>query len=212
MVTKIKLPFKYGGFAMLGSSRLMLFALSVLVVSVLMAVLVLTEVVSFSSAESSSLSVDSPVVDSSVNVSPKPVVVPAALPVFSLQDINSGLVLANAEVVTGKLLLNVWATWCVACRQEHAFLHELSHEGVDVVGLNYRDSLTPVKQWLAELGNPYRVNLMDQQGRVGERLGVVGAPETYFVDSQGLIHYKHSGVIDRHHWTHTLSAIYDAMP
>jgi cytochrome c biogenesis protein CcmG/thiol:disulfide interchange protein DsbE len=95
---------------------------------------------------------------------------------FSLADSMSDRVLTKADVVGSKLLLNVWATWCVACKREHGFLHQLAEQGVRLVGLNYLDARAPVDVWLTQLGNPYVMNLMDVNGELGEQLPVVGAP------------------------------------
>lgn len=133
------------------------------------------------------------------------------LPDFQLLDSNQSLEVNRSDILGKKMLLNVWATWCVACRQEHSFLNHLAEQGVRIVGLNYRDRPQLVDTWFAELGNPYDVNLLDVAGRLGEQLPVVGAPETYFIDANGVIQHKHSGIISQSHWDQGLSKIYDQM-
>lgn len=91
-------------------------------------------------------------------------------------------------------LLNVWASWCVACRQEHPLLNELAKSGrVPIIGLNYKDERQNALGWLGALGNPYELSLMDRNGRVGIELGVYGVPETFVIDADGVIRYKHIG-------------------
>lgn len=93
-------------------------------------------------------------------------------------------------------MLNVWASWCVACRDEHEVLKHLARLGsVDIVGLNYKDKPNDAKQWLTRLGNPYTTIATDLEGRVGIDWGVYGVPETFIIDSKGIIRYKHIGPI-----------------
>lgn len=93
-------------------------------------------------------------------------------------------------------LFNVWASWCVSCRSEHPILNQLAKtKAAIIVGLNYKDEPEDAKQWLAQLGNPYDVSIMDQDGRIGIDYGVYGVPETFVIDKQGLIRYKHTGPV-----------------
>ncbi|WP_305907769.1 DsbE family thiol:disulfide interchange protein [Methylomarinum sp. Ch1-1] len=93
-------------------------------------------------------------------------------------------------------LLNVWASWCVSCRSEHPVLNQLAKlNAAPIVGLNYKDEPDAARQWLAQLGNPYRVSIMDTEGRTGIDYGVYGVPETFVIDKQGLIRYKHTGPV-----------------
>ncbi|MGE4633990.1 MAG: DsbE family thiol:disulfide interchange protein [Arenicellales bacterium] len=95
-------------------------------------------------------------------------------------------------------LLNVWASWCVACRSEHPLLNELAaQELVTLVGLNYKDAPADARAWLRQLGNPYNMIAVDGQGEVGIDWGVYGVPETFVIDSEGVIRYKHIGPVDR---------------
>ena len=79
------------------------------------------------------------------------------------------------------------------------------------MGLNYKDERDKAIKWLAELGNPYQVNLYDPDGMLGLDLGVYGAPETFFIDSQGIIRYRHVGDVNPEVWASTLKPIFDAM-
>jgi len=93
-------------------------------------------------------------------------------------------------------LLNVWASWCVSCREEHPLLVELGRaKVVPIVGLNYKDESAAGKRWLTQNGDPYTVSVVDRDGRVGIDWGVYGVPETFVVDKAGMIRYKQIGPI-----------------
>jgi cytochrome c biogenesis protein CcmG/thiol:disulfide interchange protein DsbE len=93
-------------------------------------------------------------------------------------------------------LLNVWASWCVSCRDEHPLLVELAKTGiVPIVGLDYKDKREDGQRWLARFGNPYQITAYDADGRVGIDYGVYGVPETYLIDKAGVIRYKQIGPI-----------------
>lgn len=130
------------------------------------------------------------------------------MPAFSLPSLGEERTLSSADVVGEPALFNVWATWCVACRAEHPYLEELAREGVPIYGINYKDDTSAAQQWLRNLGNPYLANIVDREGTLGLDLGVYGAPETYFVDAEGVIRYRHVGVIDERLWKGRLEPIY----
>ncbi len=91
-------------------------------------------------------------------------------------------------------LLNVWASWCVACRDEHPLLNQLSAgDIVPIVGLNYKDEQLDAINWLNQFGNPYSIVAVDQQGQTGIEYGVYGVPETFVIDKNGVIQLKHIG-------------------
>ena len=95
-------------------------------------------------------------------------------------------------------VLNVWASWCVSCRAEHEVVTELANRNlVTVVGLNYKDQSSDARRWLEQFGNPYATSLIDLDGRVGIDWGVYGVPETFVVDADGKIRYKHIGPMTR---------------
>ena len=119
------------------------------------------------------------------------------LPNFTLATVNDpGKKLGPADLRGQVYLLNVWASWCVACREEHPVLVDLNRRGgVTVIGLNYKDRREDALQWLQAFGNPYRMSLADTDGRVGIDLGVYGVPETFVIDREGVIRYKHIGPV-----------------
>ena len=132
------------------------------------------------------------------------------MPAFQLPLLMRPDVAVNEKQITqGKpTLLNIWASWCVSCRVEHPFLDQLAKQGVRIVGVNYKDERSDAEKWLANLGNPYQMIIFDYQGGLGLDLGVYGAPETYLLDGEGIIRYKHVGVVDETVWQSTLKALY----
>ncbi|MBW8190772.1 DsbE family thiol:disulfide interchange protein [Neiella marina] len=108
----------------------------------------------------------------------------------------------------GPYLLNVWATWCPTCRAEHEYLNTLAAQGVKIIGLNYKDEPAKARMWLAQLGDPYVLNVMDYEGTLAIDLGVYGAPETFIVDSNGMILYRHVGDVNARVWQAKLADIY----
>ena len=114
-------------------------------------------------------------------------------PLLSQPDITFAVSELKGEVT----LLNVWATWCIPCRQEHPFLVDLAdHYDVKIVGLNYKDERKDSIEWLEKLGNPYDIILFDESGDAGIDLGVYGFPETFIMDHEHIVKYKHIGAID----------------
>ena len=106
--------------------------------------------------------------------------------------------LGSAELRGKAVLLNVWASWCVACRDEHAMLLELARErGIAIYGLDYKDTSEDALHWLATMGDPYVASAFDANGRVGIDFGVYGVPETFVVDRNGIIRYKQIGPLTR---------------
>jgi cytochrome c biogenesis protein CcmG, thiol:disulfide interchange protein DsbE len=105
---------------------------------------------------------------------------------------------ASKEQLGNVWLLNVWASWCVSCRDEHPVLLELSKSGaVPLYGLNYKDKRDEGLRWLAAYGDPYRLSVIDAEGRIGMDYGVYGVPETYVIDKRGFIRYKQIGPVTR---------------
>ena len=91
-------------------------------------------------------------------------------------------------------LLNVWASWCVSCREEHPVLMELAkRDTMPILGLNYKDKGEDAQRWLKQFGDPYQLSVVDADGRIGIDYGVYGVPETYLIDGEGVIRYKQIG-------------------
>lgn len=123
------------------------------------------------------------------------------VPNFKLPVLNDPSSYLTPSEFKGKIsLLNVWASWCRACIEEQSFLLELSHSGVVIYGFDYKDEPGNAKKWLEEWGNPYKAIGSDISGRAAIDLGVYGAPETFLIDSQGVIRYRHVGVMDETIW------------
>ncbi|WP_137817367.1 DsbE family thiol:disulfide interchange protein [Pseudomonas sp. 2FG] len=133
------------------------------------------------------------------------------VPAFSLPAVEGEQTLTQADLLGKPALLNVWATWCVACRVEHPMLNKLAQQGVRVYGVNYKDDNAAALKWLKEFHNPYQLNIRDEQGSLGLNLGVYGAPETFLIDSQGIIRHKFVGVIDERVWREQLAPLYQGL-
>ncbi len=118
-------------------------------------------------------------------------------PEFELSQLHEPEKILSSKDNMGKVwLLNVWASWCVACRDEHPLLVQLANSGlVPVYGLNYKDESATAMQWLRQYGDPYEVSVVDPEGRVGIDYGVYGVPETYVIDKQGIIRHKQIGPV-----------------
>lgn len=132
------------------------------------------------------------------------------VPVFKLESLaEAGKTYDQSVLRDGKpLLLNVWATWCPTCRAEHDYLNRLAATGVRVVGLNYKDDRQKAVNWLNTLGNPYMLSLYDGDGMLGLDLGVYGAPETFLIDGQGIIRYRHAGDLNEKVWQTEVLPLY----
>lgn len=155
-----------------------------------------------------------------LNLNPRDVPSPLVgkpAPTFKLAVLAEPEKTLGPEDFRGKVwLLNVWASWCVSCRQEHPVLVEFSKKvDVPLIGLNYKEvrgdgsfdinkmsadeekklALQRANKWLSEHGDPYRLTVMDLDGRVGIDYGVYGVPETYVIDKAGVIRMKHTGPI-----------------
>lgn len=105
--------------------------------------------------------------------------------------------ISRADLVGEVVAVNVFASWCVACREEHPHIMALAqHHGVPVYGLNYKDARSDATKWLAQMGDAYTDIIYDIDGRVGLDWGVYGVPETFVLDRRGVIRYKRIGAID----------------
>lgn len=133
-------------------------------------------------------------------------------PAFELPSVEAGEPVITADDLKGKpALVNVWATWCVACRAEHPVLNRLAKQGVVIHGVNYKDDTEAARRWLKDFHDPYQLDVADTEGRLGIDLGVYGAPETYLIDADGIIRYKFIGIIDDRVWETRLRPRYQAL-
>jgi cytochrome c biogenesis protein CcmG, thiol:disulfide interchange protein DsbE len=108
---------------------------------------------------------------------------------------------SNTDLAGKTVLVNVWATWCVGCRQEHEFLMQLEQDKIiPIFGLNWRDSREDALDWLRQLGNPYVVSGFDGDGTAGIDWGVYGAPETFLLSADGIVLYKYLGPLNQQVW------------
>jgi len=117
------------------------------------------------------------------------------VPTFELPALRDENVTLSSAMMTGNVaLLNIWATWCIPCRQEHPLLVDLAAtNNVKIYGLNYKDVRTDAIAWLEKLGDPYEQVYFDEAGNTGINLGVYGVPETFVLDASGIVRYKHIG-------------------
>lgn len=124
------------------------------------------------------------------------------VPEFNLPSVTDPNRMLTQDDFKGEVaLLNVWATWCPTCKEEHDFLNILALEqGVRIFGINYKDDPAKAREWLRRYKDPYQQVVLDQSGSLGLDMGVYGAPETYVLDAQGRIRYRHVGAVDASVW------------
>ncbi|PSJ80441.1 DsbE family thiol:disulfide interchange protein [Neisseria iguanae] len=121
------------------------------------------------------------------------------LPAFSLPTLQNAAKEMDSKNYLGQVwLLNVWASWCVTCRQEHGFLLALEqNKTIPIVGLNYKDDPIAARWWLREMGgDPYQVSVVDRGGKIGIELGVYGVPETFLIDKKGHVIHRFTGALN----------------
>lgn len=133
-----------------------------------------------------------------------------ALPDFTAPTL-AGTEVRRDDLLGQPALLNVWATWCPSCAAEHAYLNELARSGVAIFGINYKDDPEAARRWVAQRGDPYRVNILDESGRLGLDLGVTGAPETYLIDAAGIVRLRYQGPLDAAVWQEQFQPLIDGM-
>ncbi len=127
-------------------------------------------------------------------------------PAFNLPQLTeSGKTFGNQDLKGQVSLLNVWASWCVSCKQEHPVLMKLAKQNIlPIYGLDYKDEQDAGLGWLKHFGNPYAASAFDADGKVGIEWGVYGVPETFVIDKNGVIRHKHTGPITEDSWQKTL--------
>ena len=125
-----------------------------------------------------------------------------AAPDFTLPKLlDAGQQYSGQSLRGGWHLVNVWGTWCVECRAEHATLLQIKSEGrVPIIGMDWKDDDAAALAWLAQLGNPYETVIADRNGRVAIDWGVYGAPESFLVNPQGIVVEKQTGAMTMEDW------------
>ena len=130
------------------------------------------------------------------------VLIDKSVPEFQLPELeNPENLISKRNISNLPALINVWATWCIACRVEHPFLMKLKNDSIlTVYGLNYKDDRQKALDLLEREGNPFQFSIFDQHGKLAIDLGVYGAPETFFIDKRGIIRERHVGVLNDEVW------------
>jgi len=129
-----------------------------------------------------------------------------AMPDFSLSIVKDAeKTVTKADLVGDIILLNVWATWCPTCKYEHPYLLEIAtnpklKSQVKLYGVNYKDERALAQQWLTNYQDPYQFSIFDEEGLLGVKLGVFGAPETFVIDHHGIIRKRFAGALDVRMW------------
>lgn len=135
-----------------------------------------------------------------LNYENEDILIVSDIPDFKMTDLSGNKIDRSVFTENEYKLINVWATWCINCKLEHGFLMYLKRENFKIIGLNYKDNIEKANKWLVQFGNPYKKNIFDQKGELGFELGVAGAPETYLVNKQNKILYKHIGIMNEDIW------------
>lgn len=133
-------------------------------------------------------------------------------PAFNLPSVEDDQRMITEQALLGRpALVNVWGTWCVACKVEHPVLNKIAQQGVPIIGVNYKDQNADAREWLATFHDPYVLNINDAKGTLGLDLGVYGAPETFLIDRQGVIRYKLVGEVSEQVWEEELKPRYEEL-
>ncbi len=124
------------------------------------------------------------------------------IPTFDLPNLIDDRKRVTSQNLAGNMaVVNIWATWCGGCRAEHEFLMQLSEQlEIPIYGIGWRDDRQRALQWLAELGDPYVATGFDADGRIGIAWGAYGAPETFLVDSNGIVLHRFTGPLNWSQW------------
>ena len=129
-------------------------------------------------------------------------------PNFSLSRLDNAEIITKDDLLELPSLLNVWATWCVACLVEHPFLMELKNKSrIKIYGLNYKDDRNKAIKLLDRIGDPYEFSIFDKDGKLAIDLGVYGAPETFLIDKEGIIRVRHVGVLTPEVWEQKFNSV-----
>jgi cytochrome c biogenesis protein CcmG/thiol:disulfide interchange protein DsbE len=133
-------------------------------------------------------------------------------PAFTLESLTEPGKQISSEILKGRVsLVNVWASWCPSCRQEHADLVRIARESdVQMIGFNWKDERPAALEMLRRFGDPYALSVYDPDNKAGIDWGVYGAPETFVVDAEGIIRHKRIGRIDRKVWQEEILPVIQA--
>ncbi len=118
------------------------------------------------------------------------------IPIFNLPNLNSGSTLTNKSLPNEPYLINVWASWCLECIKEHNYLKNIQNINIKIIGINYKDTRNDALGWLGIYGNPYQFSIFDENGSLGLEMGVYGVPETFIIDTNGVIIDKFVGALN----------------
>ncbi|OCH15265.1 DsbE family thiol:disulfide interchange protein [Aliivibrio sp. 1S128] len=134
------------------------------------------------------------------------------IPAFELPEVMDTSILLDESLFQQQplTLLNVWAAWCGICKTEHQFLHQLKEQGVNIIGLDYRDDRIAAKQVLEQTGSPYQAVIFDPSGSLAMDLGVYGTPTTFLVNQQGIILHRFTGALDEKKWQREFADFFEA--
>ena len=121
------------------------------------------------------------------------------VPKFETESLLKNEIFVSSQEFGNEIILvNFFATWCKPCRDEHAYIKRFANEkGLKIIGINYKDNPEKAVQWLNSLGNPYKIVPIDKKGRIAIDWGVYGIPETFIVNSRGIIKYRHVGPVNK---------------
>ena len=134
-------------------------------------------------------------------------------PAFRLPVLGDTAIYTEGNLKGRPLLVNFFASWCAGCQVEHPFLMKLAREqNIEIVGMDYKDSTADITAWLSQHGNPYRTVVMDERGTAGLDWGVYGVPESYVLDAQGIIVYKHVGALTEDVWRNKIAPLLVSAP
>ncbi|MDX1900785.1 MAG: DsbE family thiol:disulfide interchange protein [Gammaproteobacteria bacterium] len=136
-----------------------------------------------------------------------------SVPDFSLPTLNNANQMITQTIFAGHVtLLNVWASWCEACRYEHPYLIQIAEDPqLTLIGLNYRDETDHANEWLKQMGNPYKTVLVDESGTAAIDWGIYGTPETFVIDKKSHIRYRQIGAIDETAWRTVLKPLVEKL-
>jgi len=140
------------------------------------------------------------------------VLIDKPVPDFQLEDVYENRLVAKQALPDEMFLLNVWGSYCLPCLVEHPTLMRLTENKIiPIVGINYKDKQDAALDWLQTNGDPFSFSIMDPEGKLGIDLGVYGAPETFLIDKNGIIRFRHVSVIDEQTWQEIFVPVIDEL-